>query len=229
VSGPPGLDAASLRQRFDVHGRYYDCELGAGHAARRLPARSHLEIFERSLSPQEAIERPADLVAVMMNPGGSRPLSPPDADGWAPALPDRTQYQLMKLALRAKALGLAWRHIRVVNLSDLRAPKSATLFATLAEIDDDRHSLFSAARRAELTRALGTRRGPLLRAWGLAPQLAPLASRAIALTDNMRVLGLTSNGDGYRHPLPQRADLQAQWLDAVGSQVAVFAACGHPA
>ena len=228
MSVSPRLDAASLRQRFDVHGRYYDCVLGSGDATCRLPARSHLEIFERSLSPREAIERPADLVAVMMNPGGSRPLSTPDANGWAPALPDRTQYQLMKLALRAQALGLAWRHIRVVNLSDLRAPKSATLFATLAEIDDDRHSLFSAARRAELSLALGSRPGPVLRAWGLAPQLAPLATRAVSLTDEMQVLGLTSTGSGYRHPLPQRADLQAQWLDAVGAQVAVVAARGDP-
>ncbi|WP_119293363.1 hypothetical protein [Azohydromonas sediminis] len=209
--------AAGLLARFDVHGRYYDAVLDG----RRFALRSHLEIVERGLDPVAARARPADLVAVMMNPGASRPLADLDADGWAPALPDRTQYQLMRLALRAQAQGWALRHIRVINLSDLRTPKSAELFAALATLADDRHSIFSPARAGELARALGPARVPVLRAWGLARELAPLASKAIAATSSRRVLGLTDREPFYRHPLPQRADLQRAWLDAMTRQLPV--------
>ncbi len=210
-----GATAAQLLARFAVHGRYYEAELDG----RRFALRSHLEIVERGLDAAACRQRAADLVAVMMNPGGSRPLQAPDADGWAPALPDRTQYQLMRLALRVQTGGWALRHIRVVNLSDLRMPRSADLFATLATLADERHSILAAPRAAELARALGPADVPVLRAWGMARELAPWAWRAIAATDCHPVLGLTDKEPYYRHPLPQRADLQLAWLDAMARQV----------
>jgi hypothetical protein len=212
--------AERLRERFAVYGRYYEAVLDG----RRFELRSHLEIFEHSVTWPEAATAQADLVAVMMNPGGSRPLAVPDARGWAPALPDRTQYQLMKLALRAQAAGRRVRHIRVINLSDLRTPKSAELFATLAGLADDRHSVFSPQRAAELHQSLGAARRPLvLRAWGMARQLATLAAVAVAATNDCEVLGLTDNQLAYRHPLPQRADFQQQWLEQMAGQLAAAA------
>lgn len=210
------LSAEALRERFAVYGRFCDADF----AGRRLGLRSHLEIFERSTAWPQAAGARADLVAVMMNPGGSRPLDEPDRNGWAPALPDRTQYQLMKLALLAQAAGHAIRHIRVINLSDLRTPKSAELFAMLATLADDRHSIFSARRDGELQQALGQQRpSPLLRAWGLARQLDGLAAKAVAGTSRCKVLGLTDNGLAYRHPLPQRADYQQRWLEDMARQI----------
>ncbi len=209
--------AQALRERFAVYGRYYEANLGG----RRFELRSHLEVFERSVTWPQAADAPADLVAVMMNPGGSRPLAEPDARGWAPALPDRTQYQLMKLALRAQAAGRRLRHIRVINLSDLRTPKSAELFAALAGLADDRHSIFSPRRAVELQKALGPAPRPLLlRAWGMARQLEPLALKAVAATIDCEVLGLTDNSLVYRHPLPQRADFQQRWLEQMAVQLA---------
>jgi hypothetical protein len=213
VTAPRG--AAELLARFAVHGRYYEAVLGG----RPCALRSHLEIVEQGLDPQARRDGPADLVAVMMNPGASRPLAELDADGWAPALPDRTQYQLMKLALHAQQAGWALRHIRVINLSDLRTPKSADLFALLATLADDGHSIFSPRRADELARALGSAPVPVLRAWGMAKALQPLARAAVLATGTRRVLGLTDDGLCYRHPLPQRADLQQAWLEAMGRQV----------
>jgi hypothetical protein len=213
-----GLSADSLRERFEVHGRFYEAALDGC----RFELRSHLEIFERGLAWPQVKHARADLVAVMMNPGGSRPLRDTDSDGWAPALPDRTQYQLMKLALLAQERGRPIRHIRVINLSDLRTPKSAELFATLATLSDDRHSIFSVRRTTELRQALGGgRHALLLRAWGLSRQLAPLAAKAIATTSHCEVLGLTDNGWAYRHPLPQRADFQQRWLVDTARQITV--------
>ncbi len=211
------LSAEALRERFAVYGRFYDADFGA----RRFGLRSHLEIFESGAGWPHAAAARADLVAVMMNPGGSRPLGETDHNGWALTLPDRTQYQLMKLALLAQAAGHPIRHIRVINLSDLRTPKSAELFATLAMLADDRHSIFSAHRDGELQQALGQQRpSPLLRAWGLARQLEGLAAKAVAGTSLCKVLGLTDNGLSYRHPLPQRADYQQRWLEDMAGQIA---------
>jgi hypothetical protein len=210
------VGAEALRERFAVYGRFYETLLDG----RSFGLRSHLEIFERDSAWPQVADARADLVAVMMNPGGSRPLDAPDRNGWAPTLPDRTQYQLMKLALLAQAAGQPIRHIRVINLSDLRTPKSAELFSTLTTLADDRHSIFSPRRAQELHKALGQQRPSLLlRAWGLARQLEPLAVNAIAATSHCEVLGLTHNGVAYRHPLPQRSDFQQRWLDDMAGQL----------
>ncbi|MFT4194662.1 hypothetical protein [Ottowia sp.] len=219
MSGP--LTARQLLQRFAVHGRFYERQVdGVGY---RL--RSHLEIFDRgALAWPAARAAPADLVAVMMNPGGSRPLHEPDADGWAEAVPDRTQYQLMKLALAASAArARPIRHIRVINLSDLRTPKSAELFAALGCIGGW-HSLFDDARAAELRQALGPVHTPVLRAWGMSRQLNGLAARANRALAAHAALGLTEDGLAYRHPLPQRADLQRAWLEQATSQLSAAGA-----
>ena len=107
----------------------------------------------------------------------------------------------------------------LINLSDLRTPKSAELFDALDGLDDDRHSIFSPSRAAELRRALGSGRAPLLRAWGKAKQLSPLVGLALATLKNGPQLGLTDDGIHYRHPLPQRFDLQTRWLLDVSSQL----------
>lgn len=208
--------ARQLLERFAVHGRFYEHQAGITV----YPLRSHLEIFDRtSLSWPAARTAPADLVAVMMNPGGSRPLHAPDVDGWAEAVPDRTQYQLMKLALAASTRRAQpiW-HIRVINLSDLRTPKSAELFATLGRIGGW-HSLFDDARAGELRQALGATTTPVLRAWGMSPHLSGLAARANQALHAHPVLGLSADGLAYRHPLPQRADLQRAWLQQMTGQL----------
>jgi len=207
--------AEQLRARFAVFGRFYEAVLDG----RRYELRSHLEVFERDIAWPDAATADADLVAIMMNPGASRPLELPDRDGWAVTLPDRTQYQLMRLALDAQSKGRPIRHIRVINLSDLRTPKSAALFEALQTLGSDRHSIFSVHRHTELAQALGAASTPVLRAWGMAPALEPLAIAAIESTRQKRVLGLTHDLVRYRHPLPQRADLQAQWLAEMSRQI----------
>jgi hypothetical protein len=208
----PTADAALVlgdwRAKWQVWGRYRDAVLDG----RAVGLRSHLEIVATGMDPRAAIGRDADLVAVMMNPGGSRPLAALDKDGWAPALPDRTQLQLMRLAQGLGARGNPVRHIRVLNLSDLRTPKSAEFVALLAALTDGRHSLFHPDRHDELARSLGSRHTPVLRAWGLSPAFAALAARAVAATEGHPVFGLCPGGTAYRHPLPQRADLQRAWV-----------------
>ena len=97
----------------------------------------------------------------MMNPGSSRPLVEVNNRIHAraiyelpislvPTKPDTTQYQVMRLMHFRE-----WRHVRVLNLSDLRSPKSTEfikLFQRLeAASNFDSHSVFSDARTAELS------------------------------------------------------------------------------
>ena len=214
---PPEWSARSLLARFAVYGHFYERE-AAGGALWQL--RDRLEIFEHALPWERVRDGNADMVAVMMNPGASRPLAEADADGWCPAVPDRTQYQLMRLTLAAAALGAPRiRHIRVINLSDLRTPKSAQLFATLSHAPGW-HSIFDPSRRTELLRALGTPETPVLLAWGMAPQLRPLAKQALDALQGRPALGLTDDGTAFRHPLPQRADLQSIWVQRMAEQMA---------
>lgn len=209
--------ASELLTRFQVWGRFYEASI-AGTPER---LRSHLELFPVDWSPAQAIESPADLVVVMMNPGSSQALPSMDSHlGFVPTRPDNTQYQILRLMLRVQAKGKAWRHARVLNLSDLRTPKSAELFVKLAQYaGDSSHSLFSAGRQAELARALGPADTPVLHAWGLNPALQPWAEKALAALSGHPVLGIPVGSTAFRHPLPQRADLQKAWLDQVSAQV----------
>jgi hypothetical protein len=196
----------------------------------RWPMRSRLEIFRHGLEPEHAIRGVPDVVAVMMNPGGSRPLCEPDPRGWCVAWPDRTQHQLMRLADRLAVHGVRWDHLRVLNLSDLRTPRSAELMAWLDRLSTDRHSLFSEVRSSERQDALGPATVPVLAAWGLGARLRPWARRALTVLEGRTVLGLTVDRVGYRHPLPQRFDLQQAWLTAAEREVrAALRLGGHAA
>lgn len=207
--------ARELLAHFAVHGRFYERQVQGV----TYQLRSHLEIFDRRLPWPQTRHAQADMVAVMMNPGASRPLHEPGPDGWAEAVPDRTQYQLMRLALLAQAQGLKpIRHIRVINLSDLRTPKSAELFALLGQTGGW-HSLFDPARRSELQQALGSEQVPVLKAWGMSAHLRPLAQQANISLQAHPVLGLSDDDLAWRHPLPQRADLQREWLAAMLAQL----------
>ena len=61
------VSADALRERFAVHGRFYEATL----EGRSFALRSHLELFESHLGWREAVAADADLVAVMMNPSNA--------------------------------------------------------------------------------------------------------------------------------------------------------------
>ena len=216
--------AEALLKTFAVYGHFYE-RVVAGVAEK---LRDRLEIAPREWSLAECVTQEPDLLVIMMNPGGSRPLDSlwdgvgeaAAAAGFVPALPDRTQYQIMQLLLAAQKVGRPWRHARVLNLSDLRTPKSAIFIEKLAlYAQDDCHSLFSDLRRSECEALLANVATPVLCAWGLSPHFVPLARRALAAVVGHPVLGLSDDGVLYRHPLPQRFDLQQQWLAKMALQL----------
>jgi hypothetical protein len=215
-----GLTAQDLLTRFAVYGRFYERKIAG--VSEQL--RDRLEIAPRDRALSDIIRGEPDLLVVMMNPGASRPLDAlwdaEQNDGFVAAQPDRTQYQIMQLMLAAQDRGVPWASARILNLSDLRTPRSAVFLEKLSTYSaDDSHSLFSRLRQAECRPLFANKSTPVLCAWGLNPNFAPLAAAALAAAEGHPLVGLSADGLAYRHPLPQRHDLQLQWLEQVRAQL----------
>src|SRR5688572_9630564 len=150
------ISAEELKSRFRVFGHFYSIHFSP---KRIVECRSVLEIVEANQAPKQPAalsNRKPDAVFIMMNPGSSRPLIEVDNRIHAKAIhelplslvptkPDTTQYQVMRVMHYCE-----WRHVRVLNLSDLRCPKSGVFFKQFkgleAEFSFDAHSVFSDRR-----------------------------------------------------------------------------------
>lgn len=213
------LKADELKQIYDVFGHFYMLELGRGTL---LKCRSVLEIKVKGIDAKEQ----ADAVFIMMNPGSSRPLEgkePLRVAGVAvtgvPALvatiPDLTQYQVMRV-MRHRG----WRYARVLNLSDIRNPKSVAFAKEFAEAEQypngENHSIFSLGRRLELKQYLKRKAGAaVIRAWGVSDSLTPLVERAgSVLGAEAGLAGLGKQGcqGKFFHPLPSLQRGKEEWV-----------------
>ena len=223
----PFIPARELKQNYGVFGHFYSVELASKEVAE---CRSVLEIASNAPTPKghsELSELSPDAVFIMKNPGSSRPLVEVNNRLHArairklpislvPTKPDTTQYQVMRLMHFR-----GWRHVRVLNLSDLRTPKSAEfikLFQRLeGESQFDSHSVFSKARTDELSLKLPTsRKTPLILAWGMSDKLNPLIERCMSrLSRKSNLMGLLepNTTNKYRHPLPSLQKDQRHWLE----------------
>ncbi|MCE9554180.1 MAG: DUF1643 domain-containing protein [Planctomycetes bacterium] len=227
------IPAEILKSKYRVFGHFYSIRIPA---RKPIPCRSVLELVSEEVVPQslDAIsQRKPDAVFVMMNPGSSRPLVDVDTHATAksihampislvPTKPDTTQYQVMRLMFYCK-----WRHVRVLNLSDLRCSKSGEFFKEFKRIEEeasfDAHSIFSTHRSNELTSKLTQYKSiPVIRAWGVSAELDPLIHRCAArIAKHKSVRGLIKAGtaDKYLHPLPSLQRQKLLWVDRMVKQL----------
>ena len=228
----PFIPASELKQKYGVFGHFYSVELASKEVVK---CRSVLEIASKDHIPADHSELSAlrpDAVFIMMNPGSSKPLAEVNNRIRArairklrvspvPTKPDTTQYQVMRLMHF-----LGWRHVRVLNLSDLRSPKSAEFIKLFQRLEGeshfDSHSVFSDIRTDELSLKLPTsRKTPLVLAWGLSDKLTPLIDRCMSrLPRRCKLVGLLEPGttNKYRHPLPSLQKEQRRWVDMMVRQ-----------
>jgi hypothetical protein len=176
--------------------------------------------------------RKPDAVFIMMNPGSSRPLIDVDNRIHAKAIhelpislvptkPDTTQYQVMRVMHYCE-----WRHVRVLNLSDLRCPKSGVFYKQFKGLEEDlsfdAHSVFSDRRKVELALKLTDHNAfPVIRAWGVSPHLDPLIERCLSkITRAKAVRGLMKEAttNKFLHPLPSLQTQQVIWVDRMVKQ-----------
>lgn len=208
--------ADELKQRFSVYGHFYDLEIGGAI----FKCRSVLEIFSKSENLESSATPCA--VVVMMNPGSSRPLDVDyvpkrhsvcevTSNTWekslVPARPDNAQYQVMRLMLLKR-----WKHVRVLNLSDLRNGNSGDFsvdFAEAKKLDSSGpHSLTHPRRLQELQSCCAG--SPLvIAAWGATEVLREAAESFLS---KIQVRGLSLHFPWYRYPSPYRKDQKIEWL-----------------
>ena len=155
-----------------------------------------------------------DLQVVMMNPGSSKPVDGIENNTIeSEAIPDRTQDQIMKVMIACN-----FEYARVLNLTDIREPKSHKMFLKAREMDQKgiSHSLFDSRRRKEFN-SLFMKDIPVIFAWGVGKELKSLAEKAIEAIDIDNPIGIKKEGVewAYYHPLPQVYKKQVEWVDNI--------------
>ena len=194
-----------MKTQFHITGLFYEIK---GYKFRK-----YLNIKKLITSKQNP-----DLMVVMMNPGGSKPLDGIDNNTVeSEAIPDRTQDQIMRVMLACKL-----EYARVLNLSDVREPKSNKLFPKLLEMDSVgiSHSIFNASRKEDFD-SLFVKDIPVLFAFGVGKELKELALKAIHSIGDNNAVGLKKEGLewAYYHPLPQVYRKQIEWVDEITEQI----------
>lgn len=223
------VPAQQLKEIYAILGNFYSVEIAAGV---EIQCRNVLEIVPQPLDFSEIRkwpERKPDAVFVMMNPGSSQPLIQVNqhvgldsigkiAISLVPTKPDTTQYQVMRVMQRFNL-----RHVRVLNLSDLRCTKSPLFIKQFRELEAeyhfDAHSIFSDSRQAELEKQLLQYKDiTVVRAWGVSPHLDPLIDRCEKRLKSIKKLsGLLKEGTAnkYLHPLPSLQKQQELWFQRI--------------
>ncbi len=229
------LYAAELKKQFTCYGHFYELQLQNGE---RLKCRSVLEIVDRPVpqeDPSAISEMIPDAVVIMMNPGSSRPKVDGHVDGIIeyPAAggpprkelvltqPDNTQYQVMRVAVTK-----GWKHIRVLNLSDLRDPKSGSFIqkteALASVIGGHVHSIFSAEREAECRFSLQRKTPtPILLGWGQDRGLLPLVDQCLERIAGEPTVTVPSEVHPRlnAHPSPMLQKKKLLWLETILSSL----------
>lgn len=225
------LYAAELKKRFTCYGHFYELVLLDGEAAK---CRSVLEIVDSTIpqgDPSAISEMEPDVVVIMMNPGSSRPKVEGHVDGRIEypqpgatmrkelvlTQPDNTQYQVMRVAA-AKG----WHHIRVLNLSDLRDPKSGSFLQKVDAlggiIGGHVHSMFCDERSAELSHSLNRKTPtPIMLGWGQDTGLLPLAGQCLERIKGEPTCTVPSDVHPMlnAHPSPMLQKKKLLWLETM--------------
>lgn len=232
--------ASELKKTFRCYGHFYRLHV---EGIEPQPCRSVLEITSL---PREAVGSapdPGDLfrsasqsrslpdaIVIMMNPGSSRPIEDGDTerlvrmprpDGSEKPLvltrPDNTQYQIMRI-MTAKD----WDHVRVLNISDLRDPKSPSFIARIQKLASlpggETHSLFCETRLREREIMLRRKPGaPFILGWGQDPGLIPLARQCLSRIEGERNISVPAGKDPVltAHPSPMLQSKKEDWIGTI--------------
>jgi hypothetical protein len=220
------IPANELKKHFDVFGHFYSIKVDS---VGEIKCRSVLEIVNKEISIKNHSSLSSmfpDAVFLMMNPGSSKPLEEIKniisyenlgelKVSLVPTKPDITQYQLMRVMIYCK-----FNHVRVLNLSDMRDPKSGKFVERYKKIENNtgflEHSIFSDVRTNELQNKLKSNKSiPVVCAWGVSSDLDPLIERCInKISNRTGTLGLLKKGtkNKYFHPLPTLQKAKVKWV-----------------
>lgn len=216
--------ADELKSKFSTIGHFYELDING----QSFNCRSVLEIVSKSID-SISNSNPNALV-VMMNPGSSSPasnsyipkkfsVSQITSKAWVkeviPTRPDNAQYQIMRLMLLQ-----GWKHVRILNLSDLRNGNSGNFsieFQKYLEVDSTvANSLLSKNRHTELLDYC-SKSGTVIAAWGSTEVLRETAKEFLKLIPNVE--GLPIEEPWYRYPSPYKKNQKLDWLKAMNAKL----------
>ncbi len=194
-----------MKSKFHITGLFYEIQ---GCKFRRY----------LNIKKKESNMLNPDIMIVMMNPGGSKPVDDIDNNTIeSEAIPDRTQDQIMKVMAACKL-----EYARVLNLSDIREPKSNKLFPMLLEMHNlgMSHSIFDDNRKEDFD-SLFIKGVPVIFAWGVGKDLKELAEKAIYSINETNPIGIKKEAFdwAYYHPLPQNYKKQLDWCNEIIQQL----------
>ena len=194
------IPASELKKSYQVSGHFYTVEL---ENKELLDCRSVLEITEKESTPSDInalSNKNPDAIFIMMNPGSSTPIkcvnntiARKDINklkiSLVPTKPDVTQYQVMRVMHYCE-----WSHVRVLNLSDMRDPKSGKFIERFIDIEKRtkfiEHSIFSDLRYSELKSKLTKDSNThIICAWGISTDFDPLINRCLQKVNTTQVIG----------------------------------------
>ncbi|MBI9019945.1 MAG: hypothetical protein JEZ10_01650 [Verrucomicrobia bacterium] len=243
--------AAELKKTFRCYGHFYRLNIagqepllcrsvleitslpreavGAGTDPDDLFNRSKVNHTLEGMVKPSAPDLP-DAVVIMMNPGSSRPIEEGDTDSLLTmplpddfkkplvlTQPDNTQYQLMRIMASKH-----WKHIRILNISDIRDPKSPSFIARTKALDGiaggEAHSLFSKVRKNEREQMLQRKSGaPFILGWGQDAGLIPLAKQCLNCIEGEKVITVPAEDNPAltAHPSPMMQAKKEEWLERI--------------
>ena len=218
------LKAADLKKEFAVFGHFYDRKF----KEKIIACREILEIISLKDIPfdfQEMHKSQPELIVIMMNPGSSKPVDKeykPNVIVRASdisrnrhiveAIPDNAQYQIMRFMLLN-----GWSHGRIINLSDVRDPKSSVFMQTWPNLSDS-HSIFSDSREESFNELTGQPQKILL-AWSQEESLLPLARMAMKRVSAYDTVGLPRGDALYAYPSPMLQKHKEAWLANISTMM----------
>jgi len=220
------IPASELKKSYQVNGHFYTVELENNEL---LDCRSVLEITEKESTPSDInalSNKNPDAIFIMMNPGSSTPIKSVNNTiarkdinkliiSLVPTKPDVTQYQVMRVMHYCN-----WSHVRVLNISDMRDPKSGKFTERFIDIEKRtkfiEHSIFSDLRCSELKSKLTKNSNThIICAWGVSTDLDPLIKRCLQKVNTTQIKGLLkqNSSDKYFHPLPTLQKDKELWVN----------------
>jgi len=229
------IPASELKKEYAVFGHFYSIRV---NSECEIDCRSVLEIInkENGVKNYESLSSMLpDAVFIMMNPGSSRPLNEKSKIisyndvgqlevSLVPTKPDTTQYQVMRVMKFCK-----WNHVRVLNLSDLRDPKSGKFIQRYRKVENKtgflEHSIFAEVRKNELESKLKRKiAAPVVCAWGVSADLDPLIKKCVNKISHItKTSGLLKKGtiNKYFHPLPTLQIDKEKWVSNMVEQIKI--------
>lgn len=214
--------ADTLKKKFSVFGHFYDLNI----KNKIFNCRSVLEIVSTSII--NLSESRLCATVVMMNPGSSKPLDNKYKPiiyttdeilsiEWEkeiiPTKPDPAQYQIMRLMLLKN-----WKHVRILNLSDLRngnSGKFSVEYINALKLDDTcPHSLTHNKRLIELKKYCSE--SPItIAAWG---SNKVLRDAAITFLNEIKpISGIALCKPWYKYPSPPLKEKKLDWLNLIST------------